>query len=106
MALDVTPTAVLNKVASALVVQQKYANVEEALWSLALDTVRRKTSYYQRRIRKLERKYGVDFDVFTTLLKNKATPVEEDDWLAWRSAQAMLTDWQHNYQELLNDQPH
>jgi len=28
MALDVTPTAVLNKVASALVVQQKYANKE------------------------------------------------------------------------------
>ncbi len=106
MALTTTPATVLNKVAGALVAQQQYGSLEEALWALALDTVRRKTGYYQRRIRKLERKYGVDFDMFTTHLKNKATPAEEDDWLAWRSARAMLLDWQHTYQELLNDHPH
>ncbi|MFN8493637.1 MAG: hypothetical protein U0350_38910 [Caldilineaceae bacterium] len=106
MTLATTPATVLNRVASALVAQQKYASMEDALWALALDTVRRKTSHYQRRIRKLERKYGVDFDTFTTQLKNKATPLEEDDWLAWRSARSMLADWQQTYQELLNAHAH
>ncbi len=97
MSLTMTPAAVLNKVAGALVAQQKYTSIEEALWALALDTVQRKARYYQRRIHKLETKYGIDFATYTAQLKEQATPAEEDDWLAWRSAQSMLADWQQTY---------
>ncbi len=106
MSLNVTSATILKKVAGALVATRKYASIEDALWALALTAVRSKVARYQRRIRRLERKYGVDFDTFTIHLKGQATPAQEDDWLAWRSAQSMLVDWQLAYQELLNDRPH
>jgi len=106
MSLDITSTNILNKVVSALVATQKYPSMEDALWALALTAVRNKVAYYQRRIRRLERKRAVDFDTFTHRLEGQATPSEEDDWLAWRSACSMLTDWQLTYQELRDERPH
>jgi hypothetical protein len=100
MTYDALPKTILNQVASSMVATQRYATQEEALWQLALSAVRSKTAYYRRRIRGLERKYGIDFDTFTTRLKNQATPSQEDDWLAWRSARRMLSDWQKAYQDL------
>ncbi len=101
-----SPTAILNKVARSLVATERFDSVEHALWEMALSAIRGKTSYYRRRIRGLENKYGLDFDQFTLLLKNNADPAREDDWLAWRSAQNMLVDWQQSYQDLLHARPH
>lgn len=100
MALYHSPNSVLNKVASSLVAAKRYATVEDALWDMAVTTVRGKVTYYRRRIRKMENKYGMDFDRFTARLKGKATPAQEDDWLAWKSAYSMLADWQKTYQDL------
>ena len=103
MSLSVSSTDILNIFAQSLVAKQKYTSIEDALRELALSAVRSKMGYYRQRIRKLERKYATDFDTFTVRLQGQATPVEEDDWLAWRSAQRMLADWQQAYQDLLND---
>ena len=100
MTLYNTPNSVLNKVAGSLVAAKRFATVEEALWDMAISTVRGKVAYYRRRIRKMENKYGTDFDKFTAHLKGKATPTQEDDWLAWKSARSMLVDWQKTYQDL------
>jgi hypothetical protein len=89
-----------------LVARRKYASISDALRGLALSAVRDKTTYYRRRIRKFERKYVMDFDKFTARLKGRATPPEEDDWLAWRSAQRMLTDWERAYRDLRNARAH
>lgn len=105
MAYNALPTTILNQVANSMVATQRYATQEEALWQLALSAVRGKTAYYRRRIRGLEQKYGIDFDTFTTRLQNQATPLQEDDWLAWRSARRMLSDWQKAYQDLRNARP-
>lgn len=105
MSLSVSPTDILNNLARSLVAKQRYASVEEALWELALSSVRSKIVYYRRRIRKLERKYAIDFDTFTNRLHGKATPIEEDDWLAWKSAQSMLIDWQQAFRDLFNERP-
>ena len=104
MTLDTSPNSVLTKVAKSLVAAKRYSTTEEALWDMALSTVRAKMAYYRRRIRRLENKYGVDFDRFTTSLKGKATPAQEDDWLAWKSARSMLKDWQTTYTDLLHEQ--
>ncbi|MBI1926285.1 hypothetical protein HYR99_18820 [Candidatus Poribacteria bacterium] len=103
MSLRVSPTDILNTLARSLVVKQKYTSIEEALQEIALSAVRSKMRYYRRRIRKLERKYATDFDTFMARLQGRATPAEEDDWLAWQSAQRMLADWQQAYGDLLND---
>lgn len=103
MTLHTSPNSVLTKVANSLVAAKRYSTAEEALWDMALSTVRGKVAYYRRRIRRMENKHGMDFDKFTTHLKGKASPAQEDDWLAWKSARSMLTDWQKTYQELLNE---
>jgi hypothetical protein len=103
--MTLTPVNILNTVAGSLVAKQKYSTIDEALWELALSAVRGKVDHYRRRIRRLENKYSTDFDAFTARLKGRATPAEEDDWLAWKSAQRMLTDWQQACQDLLHDRP-
>ena len=105
MTLGISAATILDKVAGALVAQQRYTTVEEALWELALSAVRAKLLYYRRRVRRLEHKHGMEFEQFTTYLQNRATPSEEDDWLAWRSARGMLSDWQKTYQDLLHARP-
>jgi len=105
MTFQTSPNLVLNKVADSLVAAKRYATTEEALWDMAVSTVRGKVSYYRRRIRKMENKYGVDFDKFTARLKDNAKPDQEDDWLAWHSTCSMLADWQKTYQDLLGATP-
>lgn len=104
MSLHTSPNSVLTKVARSLVATERYATMEDALWDMALSAVRGRVSYYRRRIRKMENKYGTDFDKFTARLKGKATPAQEDDWLAWKSARSMLKDWQKTYQDLRHEQ--
>ena len=105
MSSNVSSTAILNQVAGSLVARQKYESIEEALWGLALSAVRGQVAYYRRRIRTLERKYATDFDSLTDRLRGRATPAEEDDWLAWRSARLMLADSQQTYRDLLRERP-
>jgi len=105
MVLRSTPTDTLNLLAQSLVIRRKYASTDEALRDFALSAVRSKLACYQRRVRALERKYGSDFDAFSARLLDRATPNEEDDWLAWRSARRMQADWQQVYRELRNERP-
>ncbi len=105
MTPGLSPTTILNQVARSLVAKERYTTVEEALWELALSAVRSKIASYRRRIKKLENKYGMDFEQFSKDLENRASPNEEDDWFAWRSAQNMLVDWKKTYQEMLHARP-
>lgn len=68
--------------------------------SLARSAVRERMVRYRRRIQRLERKHGADFAEFTRQIEGSATPQQEDDWLAWRSAVEMLNEWQAVYQDL------
>lgn len=104
MALHQSPNSVLNKVANSLVAAKRFSTVEDALWDMAIVTVRGKVNHYRRRMKKMENKYGMDYDKFTARLKGKATPRQEDDRLAWKSARSMLTDWQNTYQDLRHEQ--
>ena len=94
MSVTVSPTDVLTTIARSLVIMQRYSTVEEALNGMAISEVRRRIAHYQRRLRALERKHRADFEAFSARLQDRATPEEEDDWLAWRSAKQMLADWQ------------
>ena len=94
---------IINQVAESLVAKQRYPSMEKAIFDLALSSIQSKIIYYRRRIRKLEKKYGTDFNKFSVLLKNQANPSEEDDWLAWRSALSMLAEWKKTYQDLLHE---
>mgnify|MGYP001178258594 FL=1 len=91
---QVSATVVLDTIAEALVSQEKYDTKEEALRALAKSAIHAKVSRYRRRILRLQRKYGQDFDAFSRSLRECATPEQEDDWLDWKSARAMVEEWQ------------
>lgn len=97
---EVSPTAVLNRIADSLVVEAKFASKEDALRSLARSAVRERMLRYRRRIQRMERKHGSDFAGFTRRIEGSATPQQEDDWLAWRSAIDMMGEWQAIYRDL------
>ena len=94
MRQSTSAVSVLTTIARSLVAADEYPTVEEALQGMAMAQVQRKIAYYSRRIRGMERKYGTDFAAFGARLEGCATPAEEDDWLAWRSAIRMLASWQ------------
>lgn len=96
----ISPSTVLSEIADTLVVEAKFASKEDALRSLARSAVRDRMVRYRRRIQRLERKHGADFVEFTRQIEGSATPQQEDDWLAWRSAIEMLDGWKVVYQNL------
>lgn len=106
MASETSPVTVLHQIATSLVARERYQTVEEALWELAISSIKKKISYYQRRIRNLEKKHGMTLEQFTQYLKNRANPDEEDDWFAWQAAQDMLNDWKLAYQDLSHERPY
>ena len=97
---EISPTTVLNGIADTLVLEAKFASKEDALRSLARAAVRERMVRYRRRIQRLERKHGTDFDGLTRIIAGNATQQQEDDWLSWRSAVDMLNEWQAVYQSL------
>lgn len=97
---EISPAAVLNCIADSLVVEAKFASKEDALRSLARSAVRERVLRYRRRIQRLERKHSADFAGFTRRIEGSATPQQEDDWLAWRSAIDMMNEWQAVYRSL------
>ena len=100
---DMTAMTVLDTIAGTLVNQEKYRSKDEALRALAQSAVRDKIGHYQRRIRRLQRKYGLDFAAFSRSLQGHATPQQEDDWLDWRTAHSMLEDWQSVFASLSHE---
>jgi DNA-binding ferritin-like protein (Dps family) len=67
-----------------------YASPEEAVEALALAQIDRDIEKYQERIAALEAKYEMDFEEFTTYLRNRATMEEEIDWEEWDDARMIL----------------
>jgi len=99
--MAVTPAEVLTTIAQSFVIRDKYADVQMALTGLALDQVERKIARYRRQIQRFEQKHRMNFDRFTARLrKGRTTIADEDDWLAWRAAIRLLSDWEATRREL------
>jgi hypothetical protein len=98
-------TEVLTTIARSLVMTQKYKDLDEALYALAIAEVDRRIAKYRRRIRHLMKKHGMTFKEFTTYLRGRATIEEENDWLEWEAAINMLADWEATKKELLKSAP-
>lgn len=92
---------VLTTIAESLVATQKYTNLDEALYALAIAEADRKIAKYRRRISHLRKKHAITFDEFTAHLRGRANIEQEDDWLEWEAALDMLSDWEATKKELL-----
>lgn len=93
---------VLEKVAKGMVATGAYKDVKTAIKGLALEQVERKIGVHLKQVQEFEQKYGHDLEEHGRVLEGKATMEEEEEWMEWKGAAAMLKAWQQALQELLN----
>jgi len=92
--------------------RQLFSTTEEAARKLALDYVKQHIQSHQRKVARLERKYGMTFAEFGKYLRQRSTRLqspsiksgerkrlgraimnEEEDWLEWKAVSEMLESW-------------
>ncbi len=98
--MTVTLDRVIPMLTEPLVKVGLYPSQEIALKGIVLQQVQRHIEEARLEIARFERKHGCSFEKLTALLKGRATIEEEDDWMAWESAQDMLASWQQVQQEI------
>lgn len=105
-------TSTVATIISPLVKIGIFKSVEDAIQKLVWDYIYRQIIYFQRIVRKMERKYGMDFARFTDYIKERAKNIqspnlspqqkkslsqaimiEEEDWMDWKVAYEMLDSW-------------
>ena len=82
------------KIVSPLIREGVFDNFERALSALLLDYIDRQIAVYKNKNDELEARYKQDFDAFSALIKNTATPEQEDIWMDWEAALVFLRKWQ------------
>ena len=82
------------KIVSPLIREGVFDNFERALSALLLDYIDRQIAVYKNKNNELEARYKQNFDTFSSLIKNTATPEQEDVWMDWEAALVFLRKWQ------------
>ncbi len=93
------------EIVSPLVENGMFENAETAVKNLMRDYILNQIHHYQRKIKKFEKKYKMNYDLFNQYLKERAKKVvldkslhqpfmvEEEDALEWKVATEMLESW-------------
>lgn len=83
----------IETIASMLVGTGRYPTQADAIRAMAIEQVDRKIALYESRVKRLEKKHGVKFETFGKRLRGRATIQQEDEWMDWEAALAMLAAW-------------
>ncbi len=70
-----------------------YPSSEQALKHIVLDYIDRRIAWVQTQVRRLEKKHGQSFALYSQSLIGQATPADEDEWMEWESLLDMLENW-------------
>jgi hypothetical protein len=84
----------VEKLVSPLIREGVFDNFERALSALLLDYIDRQIVVYAKKNDELKARHKQDFDSFSTSIKNKAAPEQEDVWMDWEAALVFLRKWQ------------
>jgi hypothetical protein len=82
----------LEHIASPLVEAGIYASQEAFVRDIVKDMATNKVRMYESAVRKYKAKYG-SLERLGARIKGKASPKQEDDWMAWEAAKDMLRAW-------------
>jgi len=91
------------KINPELLHELKYNTIEEAGLDMLYLTAKAKLSEYREEESSYERKYGMSFAEFTSMVETKLNQEsfeEEDDLMAWRFAHENAQYWKEKVQEL------
>lgn len=86
-----------------LIVSGIYKNEKTALKDIIADYIERKIEAYTAVIKRMESKYGRDFNAVSKEMKSKASMDMEDDWMEWKAAILMKESWQKALKKLLSE---
>lgn len=70
-----------------------YPSSEQALKHIVLDYIDRRIAWVQTQVRRLEKKHGQSFALYSQSLIGQATTADEDEWMEWESLLDMLENW-------------
>jgi hypothetical protein len=84
-----------------LILSGIYRNEEMALKDIIVDYIQRKENFYQKTIRKFEKKNNMTFEEFSLKLKNSASMDSEDIWMEWKGAIEMKEAWRTALKQVL-----
>jgi hypothetical protein len=70
-----------------------YPSSELALKHIVLDYIDRRITWAQTQVRRLEKKPGQSFAMYSQSLAGQATIADEDEWMEWESLLDMLESW-------------
>jgi hypothetical protein len=93
----------VEKIVSPLIREGVFDNFEFALRALLLDYVDRQIASYKNKNAEFEFRHKQNFDLFSTSLKNRATPEQEDEWMDWESVLVFLRKWQAVREQVTKD---
>jgi hypothetical protein len=82
----------LEHIASPLIEAGIYASQEAFVRDIVKDMATNKVRTYESAVRKYKAKYG-SLERLGARIKGKASPKQEDDWMAWEAAKDMLRAW-------------
>ncbi len=82
----------LEQIAKPFIESGIYVSADAFVSNLVKDISVRKIREYERKIKVFEAKYG-SFDDFTRKIRGKASPKQEDQWMAWEAAINMRNAW-------------
>lgn len=100
--LDRSAIKVLEVIANTLVDTGRYQNQADAIRGIAIEQINRKIALYESRVRRIQRKHRTSFETYTKRLRGRATIRQEDEWMDWETALAMLTAWRKAKKALEN----
>ena len=82
----------LEHLARPLVEAGVYASQEAFVRDIVKDMATKRMRTYEGVVRRYRAKHG-SLERFGTKIKGKASPKQEDDWMAWEAAEGMLRAW-------------
>jgi len=94
---------IISNILKPLVVSGVYKDEAVALKDIIADYMHRRIEAYASVIKKMEAKYGKDFDAVSKKIRKKATIEVEDDWMEWKAAIIMSQSWHQALKKLLNN---
>lgn len=86
-----------------LVRQGVYDTFERALRSILVDYVDQQIAKWTSRVSEFEKKYPQSFEAFSALVKNRATPEQEEVWMDWEAALVFLKKWRQIRAQVVGD---
>jgi len=100
MEVNLINESFINRVITPMVRLGVYKDQNEAFNTLAVDFVKRKVKYYQRKIKRFEQKHQMNFKNFTNILHLQPSINKEDEWMEWETAIIFLQKWQEINHEI------